>query len=109
MQNVSTWELLCPLAFVNALTSWKLTGLDPGPHLLATNNTGIFPRQFLRRGIGVAGIHVSCSVSVLDEVVESLDKGSKSHEEVPHNVDGDAVEGHEYHEETDVHNRLDEI
>ena len=111
MQDVPTWELLRPLSLIHPSARLRTirTWLCPGPHLLATDDACILSIQFFCCRVWIACVHVAGRVPVLDEVVDSLEKGSYRHEQVSHNMDRYAVECHKNDEEAQIDKRLDEV
>ena len=111
MQYVTTGELLRPLAFIHASTCRRFLGtrLDPGSHLLSTNDAGILSFKLLCCGVRIAGVHVAGCISILNEVVDAFDERAQGHKKISHDVDRNAVECHENDEEAQIDNRLDEI
>jgi hypothetical protein len=103
VEDVTTRQFLRPAA----LDLGRIFGV-PRPHFLATDNAGIFAAKIFGGGIRVL-LHMLKSLTVPDKRVKPLEKRSRGHEPVSHNMDGQAVEGDEDREERGVNAEFDEI
>jgi hypothetical protein len=83
--------------------------LNPWSHLLATDDASALVGKLLGSRVRVTSIHVLCRISVLHEIVDSLDKRPDGEEKVAHDVNRYSMECYKDCEEAAVYYRFDEV
>ena len=104
VQDVTAWQLL----WTHSIDCAGIVGGVPRPHFLAADNARVFLSEILGSCVGVSS-HLLNGSSVAQQGVQSLDKVSRRHEQISHDVYGQPVEHEQHKEEGDVDAEFDHV
>jgi hypothetical protein len=78
-------------------------------HFLAADDTDIFPGDFVCRCIWVPLVHIPRRISVTHEVHNAAGKRADGHNNIPQNVDGEAIECEQNSKKAQINHKFQQI